>query len=525
MRLAAKIIIIFFLGLSPFSVAAISPEEQLADPVLEERARDLSKNLRCLVCQNQSIDDSDAELAVDLRGQVRQLIKQGQTDTEILNILRDRYGDYILLKPPVSSSTYLLWLAPLLIILGGLLLVWRWRTSTDDETDTQTPDNANMASSHEEDAEQLSFGQKPFIAGLAALLLISFGAYLMLGRPDIKATPLADRAQERQLAQQSAIANQTQARKALEDAQSAANKTPDSLEAQLLLAMQAARQSRFDIEQSALQKAREISNDAPEVLSMLAEALTREAEGSVTLPARRLIATVLSQNPNEPRALYLAGLAAYQDQEFALAIESWQALLEVTDDDAPWRALVRDNIVRAAEEGGLDVPTSLLMAGPSQDDIAMAADMSEQEREEMIKSMVASLSDRLKEAPDDFAGWQRLARAYEVLGDDTERARALIGAANANPDDQPSQLVALEFIFTTDQGKQWLDEANMMVKRLEDTQNSLPETLLFQIYFARLSGDKSAERRALETLLERLPEDAPQRPQIKDDIERLLAQN
>ena len=128
MRLAAKIIIIFFLGLSPFSVAAISPEEQLADPVLEERARDLSKNLRCLVCQNQSIDDSDAELAVDLRGQVRQLIKQGQTDTEILNILRDRYGDYILLKPPVSSSTYLLWLAPLLIILGGLRLVGRLRT-------------------------------------------------------------------------------------------------------------------------------------------------------------------------------------------------------------------------------------------------------------------------------------------------------------------------------------------------------------------------------------------------------------
>ena len=525
MRLAAKILIILLLGLSPFSLAAISPEEQLADPVLEERARDLSKNLRCLVCQNQSIDDSDAELAVDLRGQVRQLIKQGQTDTEILNILRDRYGDYILLKPPASSSTYLLWLAPLLIILGGLLLVWRWRTSTDDETDTQTPDNANMSSSHEEDAEQLSFGQKPFIAGLAALLLISFGAYLMLGRPDIKATPLADRAQERQLAQQSAIANQTQARKALEDAQSAANKNPDSLEAQLLLAMQAARQSRFDIEQSALQRAREISNDAPEVRSMLAEALTREAEGSVTLPARRLIASVLSQNPNEPRALYLAGLAAYQDQEFALAIESWQALLEVTDDDAPWRALVRDNILRAAEEGGLDVPTSLLMAGPSQDDIAMAADMSEQEREEMIKMMVASLSDRLKEAPDDFAGWQRLARAYEVLGDDTERARALIGAANANPDDQPSQLVALEFIFTTDQGKQWLDEANVMVRRLEDAQNSLPETLLFQIYFARLSQDKAAERRALETLLERLPEDAPQRPQIKADIERLLSQN
>ena len=524
MRVAAKIFIVILLGLYPLSLSAISPEEQLSDPVLEERARDLSKNLRCLVCQNQSIDDSDAELAVDLRGQVRQLIKQGQTDDEILNILRDRYGDYILLKPPVSSSTYLLWLAPIFIILGGLFFVWRWRRSTDDDEphlDISTEKTAQI----DDKTEQLSFGKKPFIAGIIAIMLISFGGYMLLGRPDIKATPLADRAQERQLAQETARANQTQARKALEEAQSAANENPDSLEAHLLLAMQAARQSRFDIEQSALQKAREISNDAPEVLSMLAEALTREAEGTVTLPARQLIATVLSQNPNEARALYLAGLAAYQDQEFALAIESWQALLEITNDDAPWRALVADNIVRAAKEGGLDVPEGVLIAGPSEDDIAMAADMSAQEREEMTKTMVASLSDRLQEAPDNFAGWQRLARAYEVLGDDTERARALIGAANAKPDDQPSQLVALEFIFTTDQGKQWLDEANVMVGRLEEAENNLPETLLFQIYFARLSGNKAAERRALETLLVRLPEDAPQRPQIKADIERLLEQN
>lgn len=524
MRFIKQLIIILVLSSYPLSLSAISPEEQLSDPLLEERARDLSQNLRCLVCQNQSIDDSDAELAVDLRQQVRKLIQQGETDEEILTLLRERYGDYILLKPPVSSSTYLLWLAPIFIVLGGLILVWRWqRSAQQNDIEIDKIDKTDLSSDidHAGDDGQLSFSKKPLIVALLALILISFGAYMMLGRPDIKATPLAERAVERQVAQDNAKANQEQARKALRDAQAAAQANPNDIEAQLLLAMQAARQSRFDIEQSALERARSLSNDAPEVLSMLAEAYTREAEGNVTLPARRLIATVLSQDPNDPRALYLAGLAAYQDQEFGLAIESWQAVLEVTPDDAPWQQIVRDNIVRAAEDGGLDIPEGIIIQGPSQDDMALAADMSEEEREEMITSMVGSLAQRLADNPNDYAGWQRLARAYEVLGKDAERAGALIGAANARPTHQPSQLEALEFIFISDQGQLWLDEARLLLKRLETAENARPETILFQIYFARLANDEMAERRALETLLENLPEDAPQRAKVKADIEKL----
>ena len=522
MRKVKQFLIILLLGLMPLSLPAVSPEEQLSDPRLEERARDLSKNLRCLVCQNQSIDDSDADLAVDLRREVRSLIKQGQTDDEILAGLRDRYGDYILLKPPVSSSTYLLWLAPILIIIGGLFILWRWRQSGK----TQTPIDENVQLStparQADDDEQLAFSSKPLFIAIIGLLLISFGGYMMLGRPDIKATPLAERAVERQSAQEAAKAKQDEARQALEEAEAAAKANPDALEPQLILAMQAARQSRFDIEQSALQRAREISNDAPEVLSMLAEALTREAEGTVTLPARRLIAEVLSQNPNDPRALYLAGLAAYQDQEFALAIESWQAVLEVTSPNAPWQQIVVENIIRAAEEGGLDVPDGVMLSGPSQDDIAMAADMSEEERQEMIETMVASLAEKLQQNPDDFAGWQRLARAYQVLGNQEGYIRALMGAANARPADEASQLAALDYIFTTDQGANWLDEAGLLLTRLQQAETTRPETLLFQVYFARLANDTDSERRALEDLLEIIPEGAPQRAQIKADIEALL---
>ena len=526
MRAVKQLIVILLLGLFPLSLPAISPEEQLSDPALEERARDLSQNLRCLVCQNQSIDDSDAELAVDLRREVRSLIQKGQTDDEILNRLRERYGDYILLKPPVSSSTYLLWLAPIFIIIGGLFLLWRWRQSAKDDEALQDEARDNTPSPIKaENDGQLAFSSKPLIITIIGLLLISFGGYMMLGRPDIQSTPLADRAVERQKAQTAAKAAQDNARQALEEAQAAAKANPDALEPQLILAMQAARQSRFDIEQTALQRAREISNDAPEVLSMLAEAFTREADGTVTLPARRLIAEILSQNPNEPRALYLAGLAAYQDQEFALAIESWQAVLEVTSPNAPWQQMVVENIIRAADEGGLELPDGITLSGPNQDDIAMAADMSAEERQEMIKAMVASLAEKLQETPDDFVGWQRLARAYQVLGNQAEQARALIGAANARPSDEASQVAALEFIFTTDQGANWLDEAGQILKRLQQVNQTRPETLLFQIYFARLAGDKTVEKDALEILLELLPEDAPQRGQIKADIKALLEAN
>ena len=109
---------------------AISPEEQLSDPVLEERARALSGQLRCLVCQNQSIEDSDAELAVDLRYEVRRQLVEGKSDAVILDGLRNRYGDYILLNPPVTATTYLLWGAPILIVLFGCGLLWVYRRSS-----------------------------------------------------------------------------------------------------------------------------------------------------------------------------------------------------------------------------------------------------------------------------------------------------------------------------------------------------------------------------------------------------------
>jgi cytochrome c-type biogenesis protein CcmH len=111
-------------------VGAVDPGELLADPGLEARAREVSKELRCLVCQNQSIDDSDAELARDLRLLVRERVAAGDSNEEVVDYVVSRYGDFVLLKPPFKTSTYLLWLGPagiLAIGLGALAVFYRRR--------------------------------------------------------------------------------------------------------------------------------------------------------------------------------------------------------------------------------------------------------------------------------------------------------------------------------------------------------------------------------------------------------------
>ena len=108
---------------------AVQPDEMLPDAALEARAREISEGLRCVVCQNQSIDDSDAPLAKDLRVVVREQLTLGKTDADIMAYIVARYGNFVLLKPPVEPATWLLWAGPfaVLFIGGGAMAVWSRR--------------------------------------------------------------------------------------------------------------------------------------------------------------------------------------------------------------------------------------------------------------------------------------------------------------------------------------------------------------------------------------------------------------
>lgn len=118
------LLISFVLLLNPLNAFSIEPDEILSDSKLENRARNLSKGIRCLVCQNQSIDDSDSELAKDLRKIIRIKIVEGKKDKEINDFLVEKYGNFILMKPPFYSETFLLWSSPFIIVFIGFIIIF-----------------------------------------------------------------------------------------------------------------------------------------------------------------------------------------------------------------------------------------------------------------------------------------------------------------------------------------------------------------------------------------------------------------
>ncbi|MEO1989422.1 MAG: cytochrome c-type biogenesis protein [Martelella sp.] len=120
-----RLVVLVFAVLLPIGAAAVEPDEMLSDPALEARAREISAELRCMVCQNQSIDDSNADLARDLRLLVRDRLAEGDSDDEVIDYVVSRYGEFVLLKPRFSPHTWLLWGAPALLILLGAIGLWR----------------------------------------------------------------------------------------------------------------------------------------------------------------------------------------------------------------------------------------------------------------------------------------------------------------------------------------------------------------------------------------------------------------
>ena len=145
MRRAAIILVLMLTALAGAPAHAVQPDEIMPDPAKEARARELSRELRCMVCQNQSIDDSDAPLARDLRLLVRERIGAGDSNSQVLDFLVARYGEFVLLKPRFERQTMLLWLLGPLLLTGGGLALWlqirrRARSGADLPAPPLTPD-------------------------------------------------------------------------------------------------------------------------------------------------------------------------------------------------------------------------------------------------------------------------------------------------------------------------------------------------------------------------------------------------
>ena len=355
--------------------------------------------------------------------------------------------------------------------------------------------------------------------GLAIILPLGAAfIYAALGRPDLRDNPLVDRAAEIASRSETITATKKNLAQNLARAQAATVATPDEIESWLKLAEAAASVNDSATEIRALRMARQLTNDDPSVLSLLAEALSRAADGQVTVPARDLIDMVLATDPDEPRALFLSGLAAFQDGDYQAAVTRWQRLLSISTADAPWLPIVRANIAQAAEAGGIALPPA---NGPDADSIAAAADMTAKDRQAMILSMVESLRDRLDETPDDTEGWLRLARAYDVLGDRAAAFTALARATESAPDDAPLAYQFLERTIGIELSAAQLSMAQTVIARLAENDTNGPQYLFFKGHIAKLSGDPDTARSVWTDLLGTMPAGSEMAAALAAEIAKL----
>ncbi|MFN3658065.1 MAG: c-type cytochrome biogenesis protein CcmI [Pseudolabrys sp.] len=252
---------------------------------------------------------------------------------------------------------------------------------------------------------------------VVALTLLPAGAillYLWLGSPQMPGEPQADR---RQVAQQNrsieSMVSQVEAH---------LERNPNDARGYEVLAPVYLRLGRFGDAVAARRKILSLAGETAERQADLGESLAAAANGIVTAEAKGAFERALALDPGEFKSSFFLGMAAEQDGDRTTAASIWRGMLEKAPADAPWAPMVREALARVGGTPPATVP------GPSAQDVAAAATMSEAERGEMIRGMVAQLADRLKQNGDDVEGWQRLLRAYMVLG---EREKADAAAADA----------------------------------------------------------------------------------------------
>jgi cytochrome c-type biogenesis protein CcmH len=266
--------------------------------------------------------------------------------------------------------------------------------------------------------------------------------------------------------------------------------------------------------------------DDPEALSALGEALTLEANGTVTRPAVESFNKALAAQPDDPRALYYLGLHEAQSGDSRAALARWRALLAKSPPDAPFLPMLRAEIERVAKAANIDVPPMppSSMPQPSREQQDAMAAMTPEQRQQAIRGMVEGLAARMKETPQDRAGWLRLANAWKVLGENASAADAYAKADALGAVD--ARLLAdwaETHVRQLAPGAPPSPQAVAVLERLEkaDPRNALALFYLGAASFA--AGDKPAAAQRWKTLLALLPPDAPIREMLQQRIKEAEA--
>ena len=529
---------------------AITAEEMLEDPVLEKRARTISAGLRCLVCQNQSIDDSDAELAIDLRKQVRDYLKQDMSDEAIFLALREKYGEFVLLSPPIQPATYLLWIAPLAILgIGILLMANLFFAAKKNNRGSLSQNNKSsglqvvLPSSKKKKKSETGEAQIPDIIKITFpvfVLILSVAIYLGLGRPDLNDQPLAERSEMRATAEKELEDKQNAALKAFNQAKARVEKNPESLSAQFMLAATASQIGSIEDEVNALEKSLSLSGGDARIKSQLAEALTRQADGQVTKAASNLISQALQTNPEDIRALYLRGLESFQKGEMGDAILAWQSTATLILPDSPLADTLRSDIAKAATSNGVDIPkikfaslpksnisdsggnNALIDVNPTlfEEQRSQFSNLSEIEQAQFIQQMVQRLSDRLEQQPENFYGWLQLANAHLSMQDVASASNALNSAANAvTSDEHRIALIEAALLSHTSLSLTQLVENQLAL--LPDSLRQSNSIKFLEGEYWRQIGDNNAAIKLWSDILNEIPAEGQQAQTLQQLIAEL----
>ncbi len=318
------------------SVAYAAEAQPLAqNPVVETRLNAISENLRCLVCQNESLAGSRAELAEDLRREVRHLIEAGKSDKEIIDFLVSRYGDYVLYDPPFKATTLLLWVGPFVLLGGGLIgliVILRRRSRqglVDEEDVVPVSASSNTAPAGTKAASRVSgrwlvwliIGLIPMGGGLV---------YLKVGNP-----AGMDAANVKPAPDPNVMVARLQAKM---------DANPDDPAGWQLLARAYMVMNRPDDAVKAFGHILPLIRQEPQLMADYAEALA--ASGDLK-GARSWINNALQKGSQDPKVLFLAGGLAFDEGNYKQAINYWERILKIVAPDSPEAKFVQQNIAEA----------------------------------------------------------------------------------------------------------------------------------------------------------------------------------
>jgi cytochrome c-type biogenesis protein CcmH len=290
-------------------------------------------------------------------------------------------------------------------------------------------------------SEELSQTRSPFLLGLIGLFIVvgTFGLYTLKGSPELPNQPYAKRNISVEIEARKGRLEQREVFELISRILVNLKTNPDDLRGWLLLGRTYMTLSDFKNSLQAFRRAMEVSKKDPDVIAEYAEAMIMAEGGTVSIKAKELYTKILIVDPFNPKARYYTGLAKAQNDDLKGALQDWVDLGKLSAPNAPWMELLNKQIESVALESGINLASikpsaqalelsakqvmkqpelsKNLSLGPSAEDVQAAKKMSASERQKMIVSMVERLAKRLKDNPEDLAGWQRLAKAYEVLGD------------------------------------------------------------------------------------------------------------